>query len=205
LKFSPWNRFSVSVLIWLLLFGVSAPALQPPEAFPTKGQSPVIKAKQDNPPQRRRIKNRHAIPHEVEILAIRHLQEEDWYNKLEFEIKNVSAKPIYFLLIWLNLKETFGLGGLPIAFYLHYGDMRLYSLEESPDENNGAIQPGEKMILRIPEKQRKEAVEHLVGKGISLDVEDIEISVNMINFGDGTGYVGGASSSWKATPIRRER
>lgn len=190
--------------IWFLLLGVGVLALQPPSTAGAKGQG-VVEAKLGNPPQKRQIKSRNAVPPEVEILAIRHLQEEDWYNKVEFEIQNVSAKPIYFLLIWLTLKETFGPGGLPIAFSLHHGDMRLYSLEESPNENDVPIQPGEKVVLRIPEKHRKSAVEHLVDKGISLDANHIEISVNMMNFGDGTGYVGGGRSSRKAVPIRRER
>lgn len=149
---------------------------------------------QSNSSRKRRLRNRNAIPPEIKILAIRNIDASDWYNKIEFELQNVSNKPIYFLLIWLTLQDTLGPSGLPVAFTVCYGDMRFYSLDELPGENDEPIKAGEKVILRISEKERKGAVE-LLGRGVSLDVERIDMSVNMINFGDGTGYVGGARST----------
>jgi hypothetical protein len=189
-----WSkRFSVSKLGCFVLLAISSLALQPLEVT-SKGR---LFTKQDNPSQTRRLKFRHAIPEAVKILSVRHLQDSDWYDKLEFEIQNVSDKPIYYLLIWLTLRDVKP-RGVPVAFSLVYGDRRLISLDLPLNSDDKPINPGEKAVLTVPEAERRGGARY-IEEGVSLDVREIEVSVNTINFGDGTGYIGGA----KATPRKK--
>src|SRR5204863_9456372 len=42
----------------------------------------------------------------VAIEAVRYLEEEDWYERLEVQVKNISNKPIYFLEVVLNFPDV---------------------------------------------------------------------------------------------------
>lgn len=137
----------------------------------------------------RSLSFRQTIPSAIKVLDVRNHLAIDWYDKIEFEIQNVSDKPIYYMLIWLNSPDL-KRDGVQVAFSLDYGDPRMVSLRESPVVTDQPIQPGEKVVLRLAPAQRSRG-HWLKESGVSMDVKALEVNINTINFGDGTGFIGG--------------
>src|SRR6266436_81469 len=83
---------------------------------------------QAEPQRERQVENK--IPKHVPITiklkrekekAFKDLKNEKWLQDFELEVSNTSNKPIYFLLLWLELPDTKGYNNNPLAFTLQYG------------------------------------------------------------------------------------
>jgi len=121
------------------------------------------------------------------LREVRHLEADTWYNDVEIELKNTSSKPIYYVLAYLDFPDvpvpSAGIYGLPLDF----GADQNIDYRRNADPNDPFIKPGETLVFRIPESMRK---------GLKTQYEKtpdamkrLELRLNVISFGDGTGFV----------------
>jgi hypothetical protein len=133
----------------------------------------------------------------IKVEAIRNLDEEDWVEKLEVEIKNISDKPIYYIRLVLMLNEikvapTFD----PLHFVYKFGNSRHINLGSLAEPEDEFIKPGDSLIIKIPQNQ-VEGWDRLKSEQRFPPITNIEFYFELINFGDGTGYFGGEPRSHK--------
>jgi hypothetical protein len=158
---------------------------------------------QTHPPERvAKIREFKDAP--VVIKEVRNLQKgEGWFKDLEVEVQNVSDKPVYFVSVLVEFPgiqappaERRADGGVPArsasGLSLRYGDFRLVNLQELAGQQDLPLNPGDTYVLKVPEA-RAEGLEHMKRR-MNLPPEAtqrIELEVNTVSFGDGTGYYGG--------------
>lgn len=138
----------------------------------------------------RKVEFEHNLPKELKIVGIRHLQEDDWRDKIEIEIKNVSEQPIYFMRIYLEQPEVLAYG-LMTAYILDFGRRELISHDQRPTPDDETIKPGESYIFKIPKKQIENVAAKIRDSNASSEVNKIVINIDAIRFMDGTGYDAG--------------
>jgi hypothetical protein len=119
----------------------------------------------------------------------------------QIKIKNLTSKPIYHILINVHLKgtEQFRLQG-DIWFELDFGhpklaqnSLRLEDLTQDDREEHPltSIEPDKTILLGIDEKEA-EYFRQQIEKEFGADnpvTKNLDLTVQVINFGDGTGYI----------------
>jgi hypothetical protein len=112
----------------------------------------------------------------------------NWARELEVEIKNTGTKPIYYIYVIFSLPD-FTLGGIPVGLRVKYGRPDLAFLETPLEPKDVPILPGETITLKIHESQVKgyEGWRDREGRD---DARKVELQMQYINFGDGTGFSG---------------
>ena len=121
--------------------------------------------------------------------AFKDLTNEHWARDLELEVKNTGTKPIYFLVLVLDLPEV-RVGNGNIVFALRYGRVALNAFEEKLElakPEDVPIKPGDTYIFRLAQN-RVEAWEHFMLKEKRPQPKKILINFLELNFGDGTGF-----------------
>jgi hypothetical protein len=108
---------------------------------------------------------------------------------LEIEVKNVSAKPIYFMAVYIIFPDEKGPGGAKTGILLTYGDSKNGNISRYADPQDEHLQPGETHVFTIPEMYRK-GLEAKHKKFPSV-MKNILLKFSMINFGDGEGFEAG--------------
>jgi hypothetical protein len=132
----------------------------------------------------------------IAVTAIRNLGEEAWLERLEIEVKNLTTKPVSYLLIlvvFLDVKRA-GPDGVshPQVMLLTYGRGDLLRDGKVATADDIPIEPGESYVFRLPEGDRKVLGSDLAA-GIVPEsaVKRFVISVDSVSFGDGTGFKSG--------------
>ena len=132
----------------------------------------------------------------IAVTAIRNLGEEAWLERLEIEVKNLTTKPVSYLLIlvvFLDVKRA-GPDGVshPQVMLLTYGRGDLLRDGKVATADDIPIEPGESYVFRLPEGDRK-VLESDLAAGIVPEsaVKRFVISVDSVSFGDGTGFKSG--------------
>jgi hypothetical protein len=120
---------------------------------------------------------------------VKDLKNEDWIGDLEVEVTNTGTKPIYFLDIVLDLPDVFAPDGVNIACWLKYGRVELVDFSEPLRPDDVPIKPGEIALLTVP-AINLEGWKHGRAKGTLTNPKKIEFLFQLINFGDGTGFMG---------------
>ena len=199
----PSVRISLSILgfvfaffLCLLLVPIPQQASQQKQLL-RQPNDPTPK-RQQTTEQKRKIVQTHNLPPEVKY-KIRNLQNEDWPKDLEVEIKNVSNKPIYYIYLVLVMDEV-TIAGYPAAFILEFGNKKFSSTLQLAEEGDISIKPGESYTFKVPENQIKNTEKKMAELGIEFKVTKVEFDLNIINFGDGTGYSAGAPYVKKKEP-----
>lgn len=152
----------------------------------------------------RKVKIREFKDAPVVITEVRNLQqEENWFRDLEIEVKNVSDKPVYYILLVIEFPdipapppERRADGSMPLRTFtgnfLDYGDTRLANLTELATEKDKPLNPGATYVFRVPEPQVKGLDYMLREKNLPPQAADrIELELNTISFGDGSGVIDG--------------
>lgn len=155
-------------------------------------------------PEERKVNVRTYNRTPVLVKEIRNLnKKETWYRDLEIEVKNISKQPIYYISLGLefpNIPPTTspqpGLDGnmptkVTTGFSVKYGDLRLTDVRVLAEPDDVPIKPGESHVFTIPEAYVK-GIESMNNMGnLPPDAwNQIELSFDIISFGDGTGYWG---------------
>ena len=136
----------------------------------------------------RHVPIRIKIPEEKEK-AFKDLTNKHWARDFELEVKNTGTKPIYYLVLLLDLPEV-RVGNGNIIFDLRYGREALNAFEERLElakAEDVPINPGEIYTFKLP-KSRVDAWENFVLKEKRLQPRKLRVEFEGLNFGDGTGY-----------------
>ena len=132
--------------------------------------------------------------------AAKNLNNGRWHHDLAFEVKNTGDKPIYYLSFFLDMPEIKP-HGIIVASHLYYGQRSIFG------EWRGWAQPGdiplrpnETIVLALDKLQadgwdKRSKIEKLP------QPNKLTIVFQELNFGDGTGFVGGSGVPWP-TPKR---
>ena len=158
--------------------------------MPTQRSQALRNNQQSETEPKRKISLGSSPPKEVKIIGIRHTEDDDWYNKVEFEIQNEAKSDIWFIQVRVLLPEYARNNSTP-GFFLEFGkDSPLSGGIDRP--NKPLIRPGERYVFRIPPDQ----VENLI-KTYSTDrvtvppVAQLRFELYKIYFTDGMNFIGG--------------
>jgi hypothetical protein len=168
-------------------------------SFMTSAQSPEGQARRERTITQKRFEH---MP--VAIKEIRNLNKDDeWTRDLEIEVKNVSDKPIYFILIYMEFPDIpappptprangvipiRSVTGLPLSF----GSRELIDIQCLATPDDPAIQPGDSYVFRIPEGDVKGLAYMKREQGVTDEMtKNIDLDLSLVSFGDGTGYMSG--------------
>jgi hypothetical protein len=145
--------------------------------------------------QERKLKLKTFKDAPVVIHLVRNLNSETWHKDLEIEVKNISEKPIYFMLAYLifdDEKRPDGDVGIPLMYGDPKRNGRIDRYTHLEDEH---LAPGETYVFTIPE---------LFKKGFKAKHEkfpertkNLTLEFAIINFGDGTGFIAGRSRDYR--------
>lgn len=135
----------------------------------------------------RTIKN--DIPQHLPVkVKVKNSGSEKWLEELEVEVTNTSNKPIYFMILTLELPDV-TISGIPIIFPLRYGRKELLDFTVATQPDDPAIRPKESHTFKLKEGNIRGLT--LFEKKHDLKRSDIKrgrLFFEKINFGDGTGF-----------------
>jgi hypothetical protein len=136
----------------------------------------------------------------VKVKEVKNLQkEEGWFRDLEVEVQNVSDKPVYFIYVAVSFPDAEAArtagpdGNIPSKkFALMFGDPRLGDVSNMPWPSDPPLNPGETHVLKFPDYM----VRSFESKQADMTLppwatNKVEVEVQSVNFGDGTGYYKG--------------
>jgi hypothetical protein len=125
----------------------------------------------------------------VAVEAVRYLEEDDWYERLEVQVKNVSNKPIYFLEVVLFFPDIVNneIDGVrrTLTLPFTYGRRDLMRKGNRAKPEDSMIAPGESYVFKVPSeyaemRDRLKVVKRIVAR------------VDSVSFGDETGFMAGS-------------
>jgi len=183
-------------LAWLILFVIANASVSPTIAtqHPESAAQEILD-KQSPPPERT---FEYLIPSHVPIKiklkkanekAFKDLQNDKWARDFAIELTNTGAKPIYSIYMLLVLPEVRNRNGVKIVFPLFYGRNELGDTRTKALPEDVPIRPGETYTFTISELQIP-VWEQLQREENRPQPKRIQLKLQVLSFGDGTGYIG---------------
>jgi hypothetical protein len=117
--------------------------------------------------------------------SFKELKNERWVREFELELTNTGDKPIYF--VFIDLITDIKVGGDRLVFSLVYGRSELGDIITKAGPDDPSIKPGETYVFKIHPGQVPAWEQSVREKGHS-DASRINAKLEMLSFGDGTGY-----------------
>ncbi len=137
--------------------------------------------------EKRTFKTREFKDMPLAIHQVRNLQSDTWHKDLEIEVKNVSSKPIYFMLAYLQFPDVPVPADGVYGIALEFGMRRNIDYRKNADPQDPRLNPGDKFTFTIPENMRKGLrVQHERSPEL---MKKLDLHFSVISFGDGTGFV----------------
>jgi hypothetical protein len=133
--------------------------------------------------------------------SLKDVKNKKWARELEVEVKNTGDKPIYYVYVVIVMRDVL-VEGYPLSMRTAYGRKELGLPETAAEPGDVPIQPGETVTLKLPEGQVSAYEQSRDGKARP-DPKRLEIEVLMVNFGDGTSFVGREGMPVQATPKKQ--
>lgn len=121
--------------------------------------------------------------------AFKDLKNDKWARDFEMELTNTGAKPIYSIYMLLVLPEVRNRSGVKIVFPLFYGRNELGDTKVKALPEDVPIRPGETYVFTISQLQIP-VWEQLQREEKRPQPKRIQLKLQVISFGDGTGYIG---------------
>jgi hypothetical protein len=118
--------------------------------------------------------------------SFKDLKNGKWVSEFELELTNTGDKPIYF--IYLMLVSDVKINGNAMMFPLVYGRRELGDIITRAESDDIPIKPGETYVFTIHPGQI-EPWENAVSKGERPDATRLSADLQILSFGDGTGYL----------------
>ena len=120
----------------------------------------------------------------LELVEIKNLQSASFPDDFEVVVKNVGNKPIYGIDFGLVFRRP------RIGWHLLYGDERLSREFNLADSTDVPIKVGETGSLKLTASQVM-VFKRCIKDGAFTDADTKKLLINpqIVNFGDGTGYV----------------
>jgi hypothetical protein len=170
----------VAVLLVLFVAGVLLMGSRP-----TPGSAAVQERILEN-------KTRKEVPIRIKIKkgkeeSFKDLKNEKWVRDFELELTNTGEKPIYY--VFLDLITDVQMGGRPLIFSLQYGRAELGDLVSKARPDDVPIKPNETYTFKLHPGQIP-SWEQSVAEGRHGQATKLNVALQGISFGDGTGYFG---------------
>jgi hypothetical protein len=121
--------------------------------------------------------------------AFKDLKNDQWHRDFELEVTNTSAKPIYFLELWLVFPDVISENGRQVGVPLRYGRMDFVHLQTLALPTDVPIPVGGTYVFKIPEKDQRGWDWHKTRENRP-DPRRVDIKFVQLSFGDGTGFNG---------------
>ena len=182
----------VSVSFLAAVFGIMSGAAQTPE----KEEREV----EDKIPKHLPIKVK--VKKEKEK-KLKDSENDEWLRDVEVEVTNTGTKPIYFLEIRLRVPNVFTDSEKDTGYNLYYGRPELIRLGEPVRPDDVPLKPGETITLGVPDIENEMVSwKHFRAKGRFRNPKKMYFKFILMNFGDGTGFIGPEGGP---LPEKRER
>ena len=136
----------------------------------------------------RKFKNREFKDIPLAVTKVSNLQSDTWYKDLEIEVKNISNKPIYFILAYLQFRDVPVPGDGVYGIALTFGKRKNIDYTKDADPLDPHLNPGEKFTFTIPENNIREGLKDQHERTPEL-MKKLELHISVVSFGDGTGFV----------------
>ncbi|GEM_PF-6080099 len=162
------------------------------------GQKKVI---EEQNPKDYKVGFTYQIPKNLPIeIRVRNLDKEDWVKEFEFEVKNISEKPIYYLSFSIGFVGAKNHMGDNLAFSVRFGRAKLSDIaNEKANSEDPSIDPGKSHTFRISREWIEEWKKLKARRGVT-DPHLVELFFSFLSFGDLTGYRGSAGTYISASP-----
>ncbi|MDQ1636854.1 MAG: hypothetical protein QOF62_193 [Pyrinomonadaceae bacterium] len=164
-------------LLFLIILGAASISV-------IKGMYVIGQSQSNEPSDERKFKVKEFKDMPVAV-KVKNLQSKTWHKDLEIEVKNISDKPIYFILAYLIFpddKVADGEVGIPLTF----GKRENIQIIQIAEPGDPHIEPGEVYAFTIPEPFRTN-FEGRHKRYPNLD-KNLLLRFAVISFGDGTGF-----------------
>lgn len=184
----------LGLCIPLLLLGALLLPSQRSQAVPNNPQS--------DKQGKRKISLRSSMPKGIKVVGMRNYDDDKWYEKLEFEIRNESGKDIWYMefMVWLPEFTRKGPVDEVPAFITKFGTRadNTPSEEELKNSNKPLLHPGQEYVFRIPQFQVENFKKtYSPDRATVPSVGHLQFQLYIVFFTDGTGFVGGRASTLK--------
>lgn len=127
-------------------------------------------------------------------IKVKNLQSTQWHRDLQIEVKNISSRPIYYILAYLVFPdETPPTGEAGIS--LHFGKPENIQIRHLAGHEDLHLDPDETYVFTLPEPERS-GFEARHKKEPGRD-KNLSFYIAQVSFGDGTG--------WEASELRDQR
>lgn len=141
--------------------------------------------------QQRRIKGAGNHLEIAKVTLVSDLDVDDWIGNLRIEVENISTKPIYYFCFSLVFPEI-KVGDRVYIISMTYGNHRMFDLAQRPGPDDKPLSPGETYTFEVIDAAKRGFELGLSRAGMSKSaVKDIEVNLESINQGDGTGAKSG--------------
>jgi len=125
--------------------------------------------------------------------SFKDLKNEKWAREFELELTNTGDKPIYYLDLLLVSDVKFG--GNFLVFPFAYGRAALGDIVSKAGPDDTPIKPGETFIFKIHPGQIT-AWEKSVREGKHPEARQLQIKLETLSYGDGTGLFGNSGTEY---------
>jgi len=127
--------------------------------------------------------------------AVKDLNNGRWHHDIAFEVKNIGDKPIYYLSFFLDMPEIKP-DGIIVGAHLYYGQRSIFGeWKGMAQPEDVPLRPNETIVLTLGKLQadgwdERSKIEKLP------QPNKLSMVFQELNFGDGTGFVGGTGAPW---------
>jgi len=126
--------------------------------------------------------------------AFKDIDNDNWQRDLELEVKNTGTKPIYYMVLLLDMPEL-KFGGSNMIVSLRFGDKKFMNFASGAKTEDMSLKPGETCILKIRDANAL-GLEDMKREMIWPVPKKIVLELQEISFGDGTGYRTSGGMPW---------
>lgn len=140
---------------------------------------------QESSSQERKFKITEFKDMPVRVQKVKNLQSETWNKDLEIEVKNVSSKPVYFILAYLIFPDDKTAAG-EVGFPLTFGKRENILIRRIAEAEDPHLNPDEIYVFTIPEPHRRGFEGR--HKKFPAAYRNFRLDVMLVSFGDGTGW-----------------
>lgn len=130
------------------------------------------------------------------------LKNERWAREFELEVTNTGLKPIYYLYLYV-VTDIKAAKGFRIVFPLTYGRSELGDIKTKPEPTDVPISPGETVSLKIHSGQL-DAWDLARQKENRPFPKRLQVTIQVLSFGDATGYFGTDAAPIPSTVPQQE-
>ncbi len=125
----------------------------------------------------------------IEIVQVKNLHSELFPEDFGIEVKNIGVKPIYGISISLRFPDTKFKHVL--GYYMSYGALRLSGINELANTDDIPIKIGKTGVVKLPLVLVESFKQSMASGSITASgTRNMLIHVQVVNFGDGTGFMG---------------